>query len=104
MSRIDEAVTSGSVKQMLFLPSGKILWVVVGRDNEYWVDPILGFCSCKDYYFSTLSGKDECYHLKSIRKATSEDRFSVIQFDDREYVEILQAIVEDSAANLLGGT
>lgn len=101
MSRIDEAVTSGSVKQMLFLPSGKKLWVVVGRDNEYWADPELGFCSCKDYYFATLSGKDECYHLKSTRKAVSENRFTTIDFMDNEYVEFLQAIAEDSA-NLLG--
>ncbi|MEW6604491.1 MAG: hypothetical protein AB1351_07345 [Thermoproteota archaeon] len=101
MSRIDEAVTSGSVKQMLFLPSGKKLWVVVGRDNEYWADPDLGFCSCKDYYFTTLSGKEECYHLKSIRKAISEKRFTVIDFLDSEYIGFLQAIAEDSI-NLLG--
>jgi predicted nucleic acid-binding Zn finger protein len=101
VSRIDNALTSGSVKQMLFLPSGKKLWAVVGRENEYWVDPDLGFCSCKDYYFTTLSGKDECYHLKSIRKAISENRFAVIDFVDNEYVEILQAIAGDSASNLL---
>ena len=100
MSRIDEAVTSGSIKQMRFLPSGKKLWAVVGKDNEYWADPELGFCSCKDYYFTTLSGKDECYHLKSIRKAISENRFTVTDFMDNEYAEFLQAIAEDSA-NLL---
>ena len=101
MSRVDEAVTSGSVKQMLFLPSGKKLWVVVGRDNEYWADPEIGFCSCKDYYFTTLSGKGECYHLKSVRKAMSENRFITIDFIDSEYVGFLQAIAEDSV-NLLG--
>lgn len=101
MSRIDEAIMSGSIKQMLFLPSGKKLWIVVGRDNEYWVDPDLGFCSCKDYYFTTLSGKDECYHLKSVRKTISEKRFTIIDFLDDEYVGFLQAIAEDSV-NMLG--
>jgi predicted nucleic acid-binding Zn finger protein len=101
MSRVDDAVTSGSVKQMLFLPSGKKLWIVVGRDNEYWADPELGFCSCKDFYFTTLSGGDECYHLKSVRKAAEENRFTTMEFTDSEYVEFLQAIAEDSA-NLLG--
>ena len=101
MSRIDDALTSGSVKRMLFLPSGKKLWAVVGRDNEYWADPELGFCSCKDYYFTTLSGKDECYHLKSVRKAIIENRFTTIDFMDNEYIGILQAIAEDSA-NVLG--
>jgi predicted nucleic acid-binding Zn finger protein len=101
MSRVDDAVSSGSVKQMLFLPSGKKLWIVVGKDNEYWADPELGFCSCKDFYFTTLSGGDECYHLKSVRKAAEENRFTKMEFADREYVEFLQAIAEDSA-NMLG--
>jgi len=101
VSRIDDAVTSGSVKQMLFLPSKKKIWIVVGKDNEYWNDPELGFCSCKDYYFTTLSGGDECYHLKSVRMAIKENKFTVVEFGDKEYVEFLQAIAEDSA-NLLG--
>ena len=101
MSRVDDAVTFGSVKQMLFLPSGKRLWIVVGKDNEYWADPDLGFCSCKDFYFTTLSGGDECYHLKSIRKAIEENRFASMEFTDGEYVEFLQAIAEDNT-NLLG--
>lgn len=101
MSRVDDAVTSGSVKQMLFLPSGRKLWIVVGKDNEYWADPDLGFCSCKDFYFTTLSGGDECYHLKSVRKAALEKKFTAVEFADSEYVELLQAIAEDSA-NLLG--
>jgi len=100
MSRIDDAVQSGSVKQLLFLPSKKTLWIVVGKDNEYWTDPELGFCSCKDFYFTTLSGGDECYHLKSVRKVMQENNFTRVEFDDNEYVNYLQAIAEDSE-NLL---
>jgi predicted nucleic acid-binding Zn finger protein len=101
MSRVDDALTSGSVKQLLFLPSRKKLWMVVGRDNEYWTDPDLGFCSCKDFYFTTLSGQDECYHLKSVRKAMQENRFTTVEFADSEYVKYLQAIAEDNV-NVLG--
>lgn len=101
MSRVDDAVTSGSVKQLVFKPSGKKLWIVVGRDNEYWTDPDLGFCSCKDFYFTTLSGQDECYHLKSVRKSIQENMFTTVEFADSEYVEYLQAIAEDNI-NLLG--
>lgn len=101
MSRVEDAISSGSVKQMLFLPSGKKLWIVVGKDNEYWADPDLGFCSCKDFYFTTLSGGDECYHLKSVRKAAEDNRFMKMEFTDGEYIEFLQAIAEDSA-NMLG--
>jgi predicted nucleic acid-binding Zn finger protein len=99
-SRVDYTVRSGSVKQMLFLPSGKKLWVVIGRDNEYWTDPELGFCSCKDFYFATLSGGQDCYHLKSVRKAIQQRGFTAIEFDDREYTHLLQAVVDDNISVL----
>ena len=92
---------SCSVKQILFLPSKKKLWIVIGKDNEYWTDPDLGFCSCKDFYFKTLSGGQECYHLKSVRKSVEENMFTTLEFADNEYVGFLQAIAKDSA-NILG--
>ena len=99
-SRIDYAVSSGSVKQMLFLPSGKNLWVVIGRDNEYWTDPELGFCSCKDFYFATLSGGQDCYHLKSVRKTIQQTGFKAIEFDDSDYIHLLQAVADDNISVL----
>jgi len=100
-SRVDSAVRSGSVKQMLFLPSGKKLWVVIGRDNEYWTDPELGFCSCKDFYFTTLSGGEDCYHLKSVRKTIQQGAFTAIEFNDSDYIRLLQAVADD-IINVLG--
>lgn len=100
-SRIDSAIALGSVKKMQFLPSGKSLWIVVGKDNEYWTDPELEFCTCKDFYFTTLSGGSDCYHLKSVRKAIEENRFVTVKFDDSEYAQFLQAIADDSTS-LLG--
>ncbi|MGI0024298.1 MAG: hypothetical protein ACREA4_04030 [Nitrososphaera sp.] len=99
--RADNAVMSGSVKKLVFRPSEKILWMVVGRDNEHWSDPELGFCSCRDFYFNTLSGGDECYHLKSVRKSIRDGGFVEIEFHDSEYLQVLQAISEDHAS-LLG--
>ena len=95
-SRVDYTVRSGSVKQMLFLPSGKKLWVVIGRDNEYWTDPELSFCSCKDFYFTTLSGGQDCYHLKSVRKTIQQRAFTVIKFNDSDYIHLLQAVADDN--------
>ncbi len=100
-SRVDSTVRSGSVKQMLFLPSGKKLWVVIGRDNEYWTDPELGFCSCKDFYFTTLSGGEDCYHLKSVRKTIQQGAFTAIEFNDSDYIHLLQAVADD-IINVLG--
>lgn len=99
-SRVDYTVRSGSVKQMLFLPSGKKLWVVIGRDNEYWTDPELGFCSCKDFYFTTLSGGQDCYHLKSVRKTIQQRAFTVIEFNESDYIHLLQAVADDNISVL----
>jgi predicted nucleic acid-binding Zn finger protein len=99
-SRVDYTISSGSVKQMLFLPSGKKLWVVIGRDNEYWTDPELGFCSCKDFYFTTLSGGQDCYHLKSVRKTIQQTGFKAIEFDDSDYINLLQAVADDNISVL----
>ncbi|MER3408167.1 MAG: hypothetical protein C4292_05360, partial [Nitrososphaera sp.] len=83
-------VESGAVKMLLFRPSGRRLWAVVGRDSEHWTDPELGFCTCKDFYFSTLSGGDPCYHLKSVRKAMDEEKAEIVEFADDEYDQLLQ--------------
>jgi predicted nucleic acid-binding Zn finger protein len=99
-SKVDYTVRSGSVKQMLFKPSGKKLWVVIGRDSEYWIDPELDFCSCKDFYFTTLSGGQDCYHLKSVRKTIQQRRFTTIEFDDSDYIHLLQAVAEDNISVL----
>nr|WP_294806127.1 hypothetical protein [uncultured Nitrososphaera sp.] len=101
MSRIDSAVESGSVKMLRFAPSGRRLWIVVGRDSEYWTDPELGFCSCKDFYFSTLSKGEPCYHLKSVHKAMLDEKFMAFEFSDDEYTAFLQALAQDSASQLL---
>jgi predicted nucleic acid-binding Zn finger protein len=100
--RIGAAVSSGSVKRLLFHPSNRTLWIVVGRDNEHWTDPELGFCTCKDFYFTSLSGGQECYHLKSTAQAIREKKLVTLEFDDSEYLQILRAIARDHAG-LLGG-
>lgn len=70
-------VREKNVKKYIFKPSGKILWIVVGRENEYVISEITGkniqfVCSCPDYLFRVLlkKGKETptvnrnfCYHI-----------------------------------------
>lgn len=88
------AVEKG-VKVHVFRPSGRELWTVVGKDKEYWVDPDGGFCSCEDYYFRTLSGKEKCYHLQVIDIAREKKLIDIIEFMDEQYESFLQALVSD---------
>ncbi len=96
---ITNAPTAGSVKLHVFLPSGKQLCTVVGKEEEYWVDPELSFCSCKDYYFTTLSGGPPCYHIKSVSGAL-ERGVEAFEFADDDYACVLQALASE-AENIL---
>ncbi|HZT35954.1 MAG TPA: SWIM zinc finger family protein [Nitrososphaera sp.] len=96
-----EAQDYAGVKAMMFLPSGRIIWTVVGKDSEYWVDPELPFCSCKDFYFTSLSGGDPCYHLKSVKEVQGKNGggsngYVLTEFRDEEYTPVLKAIVADA--------
>jgi predicted nucleic acid-binding Zn finger protein len=99
--RIDSIVKFGGVKLHLFQPSGRAIWTVVGRDSEYWLDPELEFCSCKNYFFQALSNAGPCYHLKSVTQATSENKFVTIEFTDSEYIGFFKAMISDNANKLL---
>lgn len=96
----ESASAISSVNKLVFRPSGRVLWIVVGKDNEHWADPDLKFCTCKDFYFKALSGGPECYHLKSVRHAIEESKHAIVEFSDDEYVPYLQAIMEDQASIL----
>lgn len=95
MEKAADALATGSVKLHVFTPSGKRLWTVVGKEGEYWVDPELSFCSCKDYYFVTLSGGAPCYHIQSVRKAIDAG-MPGIEFSDEDCASFLQAVAGEA--------
>ena len=89
-------VERGAIKLHIFRPSGRAIWTVVGRDREYWVDPDLDFCSCKGYYYETLSTCNPCYHLKSAKLARKNRKFVEIKFQDVEYLGFIRALLYDA--------
>jgi predicted nucleic acid-binding Zn finger protein len=96
--RVEKAVrvaVEKGVKVHIFKPSNREIWSVVGKDREYWVDPEDNFCSCEDYYFKTLSGKERCYHLQIIDIAKEKKLVDVIEFNDDEYESFLKALIND---------
>ena len=89
-SRFDkaqEALTEGRVKKYVFQPSGRIVWIVVGKQREYLVLPAADFCSCEDFYFRFDMGH-LCYHIIAQRVAEATGRFAFFEDDDSFY-EIL---------------
>ena len=59
-----EAVKENRVKKYSFKPSGRTVWIVVGRERDYLIMPDAEFCPCDDFYFRVLDKKVHvCYHL-----------------------------------------
>jgi predicted nucleic acid-binding Zn finger protein len=94
-------VDPGTVKIHRFSPSGRRICSVVGKDAEYWTEPELGFCSCKSYYYRSLSSGKPCYHLTNTVKSIKEKTFTALGFEDSEYDQIIKAIIHDLSNNVL---
>lgn len=93
----------GSIKQHRFQPSGTVIWTMVGRDREHWIDPRLGFCSCNGYYYKTLSDGEKCYHLAYLELAMETQNFTTIEFHDSERKIVIIGLISDLRNSLLHG-
>jgi len=95
VSRALKAVQEGRVKKHEFLPSKRVLFTVVGRSGDEFVDPEKPFCSCEDFFFTVLGGRSlTCYHLLAYAIADEAGKFSEARFHDEEFsyfIELLSA-------------
>ena len=81
-----EAVKNGKVKKYVFKPSGKVIWIVVGKKREYIVLPNVSFCSCDDYYYRIMNEEVSlCYHLIACWIAEATGEFDLIEEEDSFY-------------------
>jgi predicted nucleic acid-binding Zn finger protein len=92
---IDTAL-AGGVKETRFLPSGRRFLTVVGTLGDEFIDPEKPYCSCSNFYFKVMNGRDElCYHLLSFRIASPAGMVDATEFSDEEYEAVLKATVND---------
>ena len=90
------AALAGGVKEHRFMPSGRTIHTVVGRQGDEFIDPRRAYCSCSHYFFRVLGGKDStCYHLLSYKIASELGKLDVITFDDAEYGQVFATVVGD---------
>jgi predicted nucleic acid-binding Zn finger protein len=96
LDRAVDAVLAGAVKESVFLPSGRKVITVVGRLGDEFIDPDKPYCSCSNFYFRVLGGREEiCYHLLSYGIASKTGRIDTVKFSDEEYGGYLAATVRD---------
>jgi len=96
LDRAIDTVLAGGVKESVFLPSGRRVITVVGRLGDEFIDPDKPYCSCSNFFFRVLGGREEtCYHLLSYKIASETDRLDIVKFSDEEYGAYLAAMVGD---------
>lgn len=86
-----EALKENRVKKYLFKPSGKIVWIVVGRERDYLIMPQAEFCTCDDFYFRVLDREIHlCYHLIAQKIADALGWFEKIEDSDELYETLMK--------------
>ena len=85
-TRAFEVLNENRVKKYVFKPSGKTVWIVIGRERDYLIMPEAEFCSCDDFYFRVLDKKIHmCYHLLTQKIAQNLNWFEIIEESDESY-------------------
>jgi len=78
-----DALKEGRVKKYIFKPSGRTVWIVVGRERDYLIMPEAEFCTCDDFYFRVLDKKVHmCYHLLTQKIAANLGWFETLEEND----------------------
>jgi len=85
-----EALEENRVKKYVFKPSGRIVWIVVGRERDYLIMPEVEFCMCDDFYFRVLDKKIHlCYHLIAQKIALNLGWFETLDETDELYKSLM---------------
>jgi predicted nucleic acid-binding Zn finger protein len=79
------------VKKYVFEPSGRVIWIIVGRESEYQVLPESGYCDCSDFYFRVVNGEAGlCYHLMGQKLADALGEYEEVREGDEFYKPLME--------------
>ena len=74
------------VKKYIFKPSGRTVWIVIGRERDYLIMAEAEFCMCDDFYFRVLDKKIHlCYHLIAQKIARNLGWYETLEENDEHY-------------------
>ena len=89
-TRAFEALKEDRVKKYAFKPSGRTVWIVVGRERDYLIMPEAEFCTCDDFYFRVLDKEVHlCYHLIAQKIARNLVWYETIEEGDDLYETLM---------------
>jgi predicted nucleic acid-binding Zn finger protein len=85
-----DALKENRVKKYVFKPSGRTVWIVIGRERDYLIMPEAEFCMCDDFYFRVLDKKIHlCYHLIAQKIARNLGWYETIKENDELYESLM---------------
>jgi len=85
-----EALKDGRVKKYVFKPSGRTVWIVVGKERDYLIMSEADFCTCDDFYFRVMDRQVHlCYHLIAQKLARNLDWFEMLEEHDDLYDSLM---------------
>jgi predicted nucleic acid-binding Zn finger protein len=84
------ALKENRVKKYVFKPSGRKVWIVIGRERDYLIMPEAEFCMCDDFYFRVLDKKIHlCYHLIAQKIARTLGWYETIEESDELFESLM---------------
>lgn len=84
------ALKENRVKKYVFKPSGRKVWIVIGRERDYLIMPEAEFCTCDDFYFRVLDKKIHlCYHLIAQKIARNLGWYETLEETDKLYKTLM---------------
>jgi len=88
-TKAEEAVSSMAVKKYTFKPSGRIMWIVVGREKEYFLIPQF-YCQCDDFYINVVIRRKAslCYHILAQAIAERLGSFEKFEVPDSDFIRL----------------
>jgi predicted nucleic acid-binding Zn finger protein len=85
-----EALKDGRIKKYVFKPSGRTVWIVVGKERDYLIMSEAEFCTCDDFYFRVMDRQVHlCYHLIAQKLAKNLDWFEMLEEHDDLYDSLM---------------
>jgi predicted nucleic acid-binding Zn finger protein len=89
-TRAFEVLKENRVKKYVFKPSGRIIWIVVGKERDYLLMPEAEFCTCDDFYFRVLDREIHlCYHLIAQKLANILEWYEAVEEHDELYDSLM---------------